>query len=155
MFGLARKKINLLIDLFENIDELVFEINSRDSSKDLLIFLITEKQLFEKGEDGNGNSLGEYSPFTIEIKRAKNQPFDRVTLRDKGDFYESFDIVVKKDEIVIIADTIKDDKDLAEIYGKAIIKPSKTSLGEYRAYMLPLLLQLIRKEVGAIRGLSR
>lgn len=47
-------------------------------------------QLFERGIDSKGQSLGEYSPFTISYKKKKGQRYDHVTLRDEGDFYEGF-----------------------------------------------------------------
>lgn len=153
-FTRARSKINLIIDVLENIENLFFEVNNRDESKDLLVFLITQKQLFEKGEDGNEKSLGEYSPFTVEIKRAKGQPFDRITLNDSGDFYDSFEVVVRINEIVIIADTIKVDTDLSKDFGLAILKPSEKSLEIYRSFLLMAIRELIRKEVRAIKGLS-
>lgn len=50
----------------------------------------TESQLYDQGITADGKSLGEYSPFTIEIKRQKGQPTDRVTLKDEGDFHRGF-----------------------------------------------------------------
>lgn len=47
-------------------------------------------QLYEGGIDSKGKSLGEYSPFTISVKKKKGQRTDHVTLRDTGEFYEAF-----------------------------------------------------------------
>ena len=55
--------------------------------------LNSDKQLYEKGENALGVSIDTYRPYaplTIEIKTMKGQPTDRVTLKDTGDFYESF-----------------------------------------------------------------
>jgi len=52
----------------------------------------TTSQLFAKGEDIFGVSLGDYSVFTIQEKVRKNQRFDHITLRDTGAFYETFTV---------------------------------------------------------------
>lgn len=67
-------------------------------NEDSIIQLITEDQLFGRGEDGRGISLGSYKPGTIRYKKRKNQPTDRVTLKDKGNFYKSLKVVLTKDE---------------------------------------------------------
>lgn len=42
------------------------------------------------GIDSNGEFITpEYTERTVEIKKAKGQPYDRVTLRDEGDFHRS------------------------------------------------------------------
>lgn len=58
-----------------------------------IIRLNTKKQLFEKGEDSLGVSLGEYSPFTVQIKVEKGQRIDHITLSDTEEFYESFNVL--------------------------------------------------------------
>lgn len=41
-----------------------------------------------EGVTADGSDIQpEYTPFTVRIKKRKNQPFDRVTLKDTGDFY--------------------------------------------------------------------
>lgn len=86
----------------------------------------TQDQLFEKGIDSDGKKLrsafgrfGEvYAPFTIMVKEAMGQPTDRVTLKDEGDFYHSFRLVLTSDhDIEITADTIKESGNLVEIWG--------------------------------------
>ena len=42
-----------------------------------------------RGIDSEGNPITPaYSPFTVQIKKLKGQPVDRVTLKDEGDFYK-------------------------------------------------------------------
>lgn len=60
----------------------------------------TESQLYERGITADGESLGEYSPLTIEIKRQKGQPTDRVTLKDEGDFHRGWFATTDKFPIV-------------------------------------------------------
>lgn len=52
----------------------------------------TTSQLFAKGEDIFGVSLGDYSVFTIQEKVRKSQRIDHITLRDTGAFYETFTV---------------------------------------------------------------
>ena len=92
--------------------------------------LITEgrptSQLFEKGEDGLGVSLGNYSLTTIlgsssfEGKLSKGQRIDHITLNDKGDYYESHFVVPLLTGFRVGADGQKDDNNLFEVYGKDI-----------------------------------
>lgn len=44
-----------------------------------------------KGQRADGSTIGpSYSPTTIQYKKGKNQPSDRVTLFDEGNFYRGF-----------------------------------------------------------------
>lgn len=83
------------------IQELAKRLQKFDLEKELanlvrrtdneIIDLNTDAQLFDKGIDSTGQSLpGTYAPFTIEIKSALGQPTDRITLKDTGDFHDSF-----------------------------------------------------------------
>lgn len=76
----------------------------------------TESQLYERGIDADGNSLGEYTPFTVETKRRKGQPTDRVTLKDEGDFHRGFFATTDKFPIVFGSSDPKADM-LEDKYG--------------------------------------
>ena len=77
------------ISFFENIESILFEITNEKDTQDFLIDTLQD-QLFTTGEDGDGVSLGNYSPITIKIKKRKGQPTDRITLKDTGAFYDSY-----------------------------------------------------------------
>lgn len=79
---------------------------------------ITEVQLFEKGEDGQGLSLGEYAAFTIKEKEKKGQPTDRITLRDTETFHKSYKLSLRG---LVTANTQKPTQDLAEEFGEDIL----------------------------------
>lgn len=112
-----------------DIDSIVLDITRTQEFKTLVIKLNTEglptSQLFIKGEDSTGKELskigGSYSPFTIEEKKKKGQPTDRVTLKDTGDFYMSFEVIPFKGGFIIDANTIKDGEDLEDDWGHNII----------------------------------
>lgn len=48
------------------------------------------ERLYNEGVDSKGQTLEDYAPFTIEIKKAKGQRYDHVTLQDEGDFVQGF-----------------------------------------------------------------
>lgn len=92
-----------------------------------IIELNTEEQLYERGVDSEGRSLGAYSFVTkyhykpIAAKEGRDGRTDHVTLKDTGDFYRSFRFKNEKDGFYFEANTIKEDTDLAEVFGKEII----------------------------------
>lgn len=46
--------------------------------------------LYERGQDAEGVLLHPYTENTVHIKMMKGQPYNRTTLKDEGDFYDSF-----------------------------------------------------------------
>ncbi len=125
--------INITLDFFKNIDDVIFKITQEQETQKFLIESLQD-QLFITGEDGNGLSLGDYSPVTVKIKRAKGQPTDRITLKDTGEFYNSYEIDPFKGGFFINADGKKKDTDLFFQYGEDILKPNEetsTLIAEY------------------------
>ncbi len=118
-----RNLINGLLSL--DVDAIALEISKTNQFKRLVIELNTEgeatSQLYELGEDSTGKSLGKYTPFTISEKRKKGQPTDRVTLKDTGEFYSSFEVKPFFGGFIIDANPIKDDTNLFKRYGEDII----------------------------------
>ena len=107
-----------------------------------VIDMNAEEQLFEKGENRLGVSIADYrpySPVTIEEKRMRGQPYNRVTLRDTGDFESSFYIRYSGDSFEITASDGKTDY-LVRKYGIEIFGLNRDNLDELiRTYMLPFL----------------
>ena len=120
-------KINKGISLFENIDKILFEITNQKETQDFLIESLQD-QLFTTGEDGDGVSLGDYSPITIKIKQRKGQPTDRITLKDTGAFYRSYSINPFEGGFFIDANGKKNNTDLFLRYGDNILKPNQETL---------------------------
>jgi hypothetical protein len=142
-----RKLFNFFLEL--DVDELAFFVSNQNEFKDLVIELNTQKQLFDKGQDSTGKSLGEYRPFTVREKRRKGQPTDRVTLKDTGDFYESFNVQPFFGGFIIDADAEKDDKDLRDVYGEDIIGLNDENLQIIIDYYLDAFKEEIRKRYKA------
>src|SRR5574344_2026493 len=58
--------------------------------EDVIVQMVARDQLYEQGVEGRGISIMDYQPYTartIKIKQKKGQPYDRVTLRDTGEFH--------------------------------------------------------------------
>jgi hypothetical protein len=83
--------------------------------------LNTELQLHEEGVFSDGSSTGDYSDFTVTIKRSKGQRYDHMTFKDTGGFYDSFRVQVDTNGFVIDADgQVSVDRNLFEFYGENI-----------------------------------
>lgn len=114
----------------------------------LLVSMVRDIQLYERGENGKaaaGRRFGDgvpimsykpYMPRTIKNKKKKNQPYDRVTLKDSGAFYRSMYVEVDEDGFSIEASDKKTAK-LKEKYGDEILRLSDFHFKQY--------LDLIRK----------
>lgn len=113
---------------------------SDENFRKKIIDLNTNSQLYA-GLDANGESIKPpYAPSTIAKKRRLGQPIDRVTLKYTGDFYKSFKLNFTKD-ILIKAETLKNDFDLQDKYGdilglnekslKELIEMAKEIIQEY------------------------
>jgi hypothetical protein len=118
MFNRVHKRLDNIIALDEN--QLIKEVLSNKEVQRFIIDLNTQGQLFEKGIDALGVSLGDYAATTIEGtsnfngKKEKGQRFDHITLNDTGKFYKSFKIVLSAKSFSIVADGQKDDVNLLE-----------------------------------------
>lgn len=114
-------KVNALRTFSDNINEytkiLILE-NER-----VIIELNVEKQLFEEGVNNSGTDISSYMPYhplTLKYKFLKRQPYDRITLRDSGDFHRSFKIIADDVEFLIFADDWKT-SELLDKYGANIL----------------------------------
>lgn len=129
MFEVVKNKLGKKIHLFQGIDTskiIKSVIDSDEILKAQILDLNTEDQLFNKGIDSLGRRLedigGSYSPYTINIKLSKGQPTDRVTLKDTGAFYDSFELKSGLTFIEITANPYKEDgKNLVNEWGGYIL----------------------------------
>jgi hypothetical protein len=137
------------------VNDLIHELSESPEFTDLIIKLNTVNQLYDKGIDSRGRSLGDYAANTIEGtklykgKKEKGQRFDHITLNDTGDFYESFKINLDSNsDFSIEADTIKDSIegtiDLLDAYGEDILGLTDESLKTLREKALEILIPYIK-----------
>ena len=113
-----------LKELQRNSEKNILKVVKRNEAE--AADLITEKQLFEKGIDGDGEKLLPYARLTVKIKKAKGDPFNRTTLKDEGDFYRG--VYQKNNSFPILYDS-KDSKTgkLFDQYGDKILTHTKES----------------------------
>lgn len=110
----------------------------------VILNMVTEEQLYEKGINSRGVTLGSFAPYervTIEIKREKHQPTDRVTLRDTGEFHDSFYIEYKRWSFEIKARDWKYNM-LIKGYGPDIMGLTDEHFREFAIdYVLPYIIE--------------
>lgn len=93
------------------------------------------------GEYSTGEDIRpEYSPITVKIKEAKGQPSDRVTLKDKGDFYQSFFVTTDRFPVMFLA-TDEKTRSLIQKYGEIIFGLSNQSQEVVRQVIIKGALQ--------------
>jgi hypothetical protein len=153
MFESLRKKVSDVTEILNPV-ELLYELFMEDEFRDLIIRLNTEGEQTSQliyGIDSKGKQLddigGEYSPYTVMLKKDKGQITDHVTLKDTGEFYHSFRLYWLENEgaIHITADTMKDGgDDLITRWGQDIIGLDEQNLGVLRDYAkqrLPVIIE--------------
>lgn len=121
------KKVKEALDTGRIAKEIV-----RDNDN-ILIDMNAQDQLFAKGVNRLGVRIDEYRPYspsTIKVKIKKRQPYDRVTLKDTGEFYDSFYVETAEDRFYIKA---SDEKTvwLIKRYGVEIFGLTNESLAEF------------------------
>ena len=106
-------------------------------------------QLYDQGLNAKGitiNSYRDYTPFTKRVKRKKGQPFNRVTLRDTGDFHKSFFLQLRTNEFEISAKDWKTTK-LKLKYKPAIFGLTEISKQKLREILKYDLQERLRKAI--------
>lgn len=129
--------ISKLIDKFKKLGE---ELDTGEIAKkivrdndNILIDMNAQDQLYAKGVNRLGVRIDEYQPYrplTIQVKIEKRQPYDRVTLKDTGEFYDSFYVETAEDRFYIKASDEKTNW-LIKKYGAEIFGLTNDSLAEF------------------------
>ena len=115
-------------------------------SEDMIIALNTDEQLYNKGINNDGSPVEPaYTRTTVSIKKKKGQPSNRVTLKDTGDFHDSFKAKVERNKVTIYA-TDKKAAKLEKKYGSKIYGLTKENKDNYSSNILfPIMLKNIKK----------
>lgn len=115
-----------------------------------IVDMNAEEQLFEQGINRLGVEISDYAPYspvTIEIKEAKGQPTNRVTLRDEGDFESSFFLEVGTKQFEIKASDWKTEE-LIKKYGRQILGLTDESIAILIwQYIYPDLMNEAKKQI--------
>jgi len=104
----------------------------KQTLKTFILDMIKQDQLFDKGVDEDGDVIGTYSEFTEAINPEKVAG-THYTLKDTGDFFDSFYIDVFPTYFEINANPIKTDQDgdtqnLFYKYGEGIMGLTNESM---------------------------
>jgi len=118
------------------------------------IRLNRQVQLYEQGVDVDGKKMQSYkaqgsnvySNYTIMLKEEKGQVTDRVTMRDTGKLYSTFDTKVVKGELILMADTIKEGDDLQDSFGQFIGLDTE-SKNELVVLAKPIVQQYVKSKI--------
>jgi len=134
-----------------DVNDVLFFVWKQGLVQDKIIELNTEgeptSQLFELGEDSEGVTLGEYTPFSKELKIEKGQRIDHITLKDTGDFYDSFKVQAMKNGFRITANPTKDDTDLFEEFGVQIVGLNKENIIILLTFIDPIFQKELEKRM--------
>jgi len=148
----------MIVD-FTRLDRLFSALNNLSEDKiwlfavdkdvqDEIIRINTEDQLEEEGIDSLGRKLGDYAPSTIAYKRRKGQRYDHVTLKDEGDFYNSFNVKVNVNEIIIDADdSSKYNKPLFEVWGVDVLGLTDDNMNYIKEMILENYIKFVLNEL--------
>lgn len=108
------------------------------------------EQLYDYGMNSLGiriDTYEPYSPYTVRIKQEKGQPYDRVTLRDTGDFHKSFEVVFEPVGFYITATDYKT-QDLIDRYGARIFGLTSENKQDLTIkYVVPVVREEIKREL--------
>lgn len=105
-----------------------------------------------QGIDSRGKQiLPLYAPYTVQKKIAKGQPYNRVTLRDTGDFYESVYVEIFKNSFELEATDVKT-KSLKLKYGKSILGLTDENIKQVAKIIKPTLEKLLLEQIRQLRN---
>ena len=88
-----------------------------------------------------------YKPSTIRAKRRKGQPFDRVTLYDKGNFYRRMRVYYSKTEGLYIKSTDPKNDKLIKKYGPEIFRLDRANFNALIAIIRNELQKKVKQEL--------
>jgi len=146
---ILKDRLNNYIKIEKQINIIMNLILSDKTLQQFIIDLNTKEQLFKEGIKSDNTVLGSYSPYTYSYKVNKFGEFPRhITLFEKGKFYGSFRIYLKKDYFIIDADGQKDDKNLFQVYGENILGLTEESKEKLREKIKPIFSEKLKNYYG-------
>jgi hypothetical protein len=114
--------------LATTVDEVV-----RDN---VAVFELDNQEQLAAGLDATGQRIEPpYTGTTRELKKQKGQPSDRVTLKDRGDFYRGLVARVRGQEVENVGTDPKT-AELEQKYGPDIVGVSEPDIEDFRQQLL-------------------
>lgn len=142
------KGIDAIQDKLEKLKEFQqnapkYAIDAVMEEKAIVLDMNFEEQLYLEGVNRNNVPIMDYQPYspaTEFIKQQKRQPYDRVTLRDGGDFHSDGDIERIDDVTAEIISIDQKSEWLQDKYGKEILGLKPDNMTELKEnYVKPYL----------------
>ena len=140
-----------------NVNQILREVWSNPRVQNFIIDLNTEgkptSQLFEKGEDSLGITLGQYAASTIQGtasfkgKLEKGQRIDHITLKDTGDFYNTWEIIPFLLGFRMEANPTKEDSNLFDDFGKDIVGLNEENIIILGEFIRPFFIEVAKKRL--------
>lgn len=117
---------------------------------------LIKDRLNKKGERSTGEKIktkrahrGVYANTTIFLKIKKGQPYDRVTLKDTGDFQKSFEKKLLKDALQIEGNSDKPDGKIEDNVDLTnVLNLSNNEISELVKEIKPTYIQAVRDIIG-------
>ncbi len=127
-----RLRDQILLDLVKDRERQIIQMN---------------KEQLKSGTTGQGSEITPaYRPSTIERKKRRGQPYDRVTLEDEGDFHASFFVNYGDDFFELDSDDQKRVY-LERKYGEKIYGLNVENLGRLINDLRDEFIQAFRRKV--------
>ena len=135
-----------------DVNRILREVWRNPTVQEFIIKLNTEDQLYDKGEDSLGVELGNYTPISIQLKLAGSgdKRIDHITLKDTGEFYESFKVFALLNGFRLTADPDKGGGDVLtdpppDGFGDDIIGINEENLLKLCAFIHPFFIMEAKK----------
>jgi hypothetical protein len=143
--GLTLKRFNRVLDH----NKIWLRVFKKKQLRTFILDLVRQDQLFDKGIDEDGDVIGEYSEYT-EMINPEKVAGTHYTLKDTGEFFDSFYIDVFSSYFEINANPIKTDEDgdttnLFFQYGEGIMGLTNESMDKLSREILRLYKIEVRK----------
>lgn len=147
--------LRAIIRKFEKLSPELLVFNAIDRNPEIqkrILDLVRIEQLFKRGISGDGTDLNSltqsgngYSVNTKKRKRKKNQPTGHVTLFYTGEFYKSFRFILTRSNFHIEADAQKEDSNLFDDFGTAIVELTDESIDRLVEMLIPLMQKELKR----------
>ena len=129
---------------YESVDTFVL-ITRIVAANQSFILDLNRSQLNDYGIKNTGDAVRPgYKNLTINLKKQKGQRIDHVTLKDEGDFYNSFRIEFTQSGFFIKALDVKT-KSLIAKYGREILGLTEPNIEKFLKFAYPKMLTMLKE----------
>jgi hypothetical protein len=116
-----------------------------EDTKKFIIDLIQNKQLKEKGIDGKGVVIGQYSYATELITKGRKKHGENYTLEDTGAFYNSMEVEITDALIYVTGNGKKGKDNLYAKYGDYITTLTDESIEEIKPIIQKKYIEYVQR----------